>query len=1321
MLTLCLFSFVQADVALPSGIFYQNTVDMKVKTKGGMLTIERSWYNNKWFISRNWTNIKLVYENVSDIGGGSASRPNRKLKLIERNNLKYENIGESKIYRIKNKGEGKRFIIKNIDGFHWQYKNGKWFDYDIDGLLLKFGYRNITQAYFIRNADKQIITVKDTDNNTIYQVSYLNGHVYQISDNSIPRRRTVTYDFIGEKLQTVTDVLGHQTHYSYSGNKDNLKMSSFTDARGHKITIDYNNFGDVKSLRDEKQIGFDYGYDYNRVKKEYSTIVRHTSGLLIEDRYNNDAEVIQSMINGKIIYNNIIDNDYNGNDRRVTRINQRGNSTIREYDTSGNLVKITFPEGSTKIYKYAGVYNNLIEKINENGVKTQYQYDDNGYQIKKIEAVGTSVERITSYTVDNYGYYLTIATQANENSEATLIKKEYNNNGNLIKYTDAEGRISQYTYNHIGKRLSKTTNNKMTQYEYNKKGYLISKITPLNKKTSYIYDENNNVIEKNIYASDNTLYSIEIATYDYRNQLILTIDAHNNKIKYFYDSKGNLIEIKNPMGNSNIFEYNLNNQLAKIIFPEGNIIKYIYGNQGTKNSGLLTKIIYPTYQENYLYNSRSWKTEVQYLAPNQTTKIIKRQYTKNGKTIFRENEKKRQTKYEYDALDRRIKIIEPNQIVTQYKYDNRDNIKQVIDANNHIIRAYQYNKNNERIVETKPEGQTIKTAYNNQDLIQSHEDSLGKKQFYSYDDDGKLIQIQIFSATNQTIIADKNIIFNYNKVGQLINYNDGFSKASYLYDKQDRKTQETVTYNLGQSNEFSKTYHYNYNNIGNKQSFTNPEGIEFKYYYNKNNQLQTIQIPHVGSINAANYQWTAPQTITFPGGHQINALYDGFMRPKSIQAKTVANQNINKLAYQYDLTNNITQKTINEDNIDYQYNSLDRLTEINYAEEIDLTDESYSYDPVGNRLTSHKTTGTWNYNDNNELLDFDNVQYISNDNSQLIEKTVDGIKTIFIYNVNNRLAEIKNNLGESIVRYQYDPFGRRIVKELLLQNIKTYYLYSQEGLIAEYDETGNLIQSYGYKPNTIFFTNPIFSHRPDFINQSKGGYVYYINDHLGTPQKLITETGRVVWHGLSEAFGKTNILIDDFRNDLRFSGQIFDAESGLNYNIYRYYDFDVGRYITSDPIGLIGGINAFVYVRGNPTNIIDPFGQWGLVGALIGAIGGAISGYMTGGWGGAAKGAAFGAAFGLLPIPGGALWGAAGAGGANVAGQLTGKDDFNLCKALGAAAGGAFGSRFKSPSPPRRFRDFTPPPTIKEVGNGVVDGVTSGAGENAGNYVGNNF
>ncbi len=106
---------------------------------------------------------------------------------------------------------------------------------------------------------------------------------------------------------------------------------------------------------------------------------------------------------------------------------------------------------------------------------------------------------------------------------------------------------------------------------------------------------------------------------------------------------------------------------------------------------------------------------------------------------------------------------------------------------------------------------------------------------------------------------------------------------------------------------------------------------------------------------------------------------------------------------------------------------------------------------------------------------------------------------------------------------------------------------------------------------------------------------YYHNDHLGTPQKMTDSTGAVVWNADYKPFGEATITVNTITNNLRFPGQYYDAETGLNYNYYRDYNPVIGRYIEADPIGLNGGLNLFSYVDQNPVNWTD---QWGLLTAV---------------------------------------------------------------------------------------------------------------------------
>ncbi|WP_225458730.1 RHS repeat domain-containing protein [Vibrio vulnificus] len=114
--------------------------------------------------------------------------------------------------------------------------------------------------------------------------------------------------------------------------------------------------------------------------------------------------------------------------------------------------------------------------------------------------------------------------------------------------------------------------------------------------------------------------------------------------------------------------------------------------------------------------------------------------------------------------------------------------------------------------------------------------------------------------------------------------------------------------------------------------------------------------------------------------------------------------------------------------------------------------------------------------------------------------------------------------------------------------------------------------------------------------------LYIVADHAGTPQELCSENGEVVWQGEQALWGhyqqrnalpnhgfRENAQNDELYCDLRYQGQIEDRESGLYYNVNRYYDADRGQYLSPDPIGFAGGLRPQAYVF-NPLDWVDPLG-----------------------------------------------------------------------------------------------------------------------------------
>ncbi|CAM4372274.1 hypothetical protein TAEQ797_07975 [Taylorella equigenitalis] len=211
-------------------------------------------------------------------------------------------------------------------------------------------------------------------------------------------------------------------------------------------------------------------------------------------------------------------------------------------------------------------------------------------------------------------------------------------------------------------------------------------------------------------------------------------------------------------------------------------------------------------------------------------------------------------------------------------------------------------------------------------------------------------------------------------------------------------------------------------------------------------------------------------------------------------------------------------------------------------------------------------------------------------------------------------------------QYRYDVFGRRIGKRVVdvrTKEVLEQTLYDWDGLtIASEDRIGEqlAVQAQIRKEAhseirklrsevQYLYEDGEFVPLVQYTNTAAVGFGYgvagggskgvapaiyhYVNDQIGTPQILMNAEQEVVWEAQAKAWGDTIISApvsdDGVINNHRFQGQYFDAESELHYNTFRYYDPEIGRYISLDPIGLLGGLNNYQYAP-NPVEWVDPLG-----------------------------------------------------------------------------------------------------------------------------------
>lgn len=914
------------------------------------------------------------------------------------------------------------------------------------------------------------------------------------------------------------------------------KIASIVDRNGNIVTFTYNTDGDLTTITDSagRTTALSYNSDHR-----IATINDPKGNTHTFTYSGNDLTNVTTQLGGSQPAPTSWTYTYYDNSFMKTKTDPNGYTTTYTYDEDYRVTSSTDPEGNVKSIAYPS-----IDDTSQSKTTTVTEKDGGNWTYSYDTQAGTLTQKTDPENgTTSYAYDTNRNMTSKTEPDGSVTSYTYDTSGNMASTTDALGQTTTYTYNSYGQATSITaTDGTTTSYEYDTNGNLTKTTDSTGASTSYQYDSKGNVTKVTNAQNQSTTF-----TYDQSGNLSSIKDSTGATTSFTYDTAGNMTAQTDASGNTTRFEYNSLGRLIKVIDPSGSATNSTYDANGNKTSETDANgnVTY------YEYNYKGQLIKVKDALGNVTT------YTYGGtgcsscgggtdKLTVITDANGNETKYEYDRLGRLVKESDPLGNVISYSYDSKGNL-------------------------------TLKT------------DATGATTSYSYDSLGRLLKKSYPDNTTET--------FSYDAKGNILTATNANTSYSFTYNTSGKVA--SVADSSG------RIVSYSYDSLGNKTKLIYPEGSTVTYSYGNANRLKSI-VNGGGKTYSFTYDSLGRRSkLLLPNGTSANYAYDNSGRLTGLSHKTSSGSTIASFAYTHDnVGNRITKSLDTGTKNTYTYDAIYRLTEAlsstpGYSSNTNgkgggittatqQQKEFYTYDPVGNRLSSDKY-GSYTYNQANQLQTNGGI-YSYDKNGNLTTKIEGTTVFSYYYDYENRLVRVVKveNSSTTTAEYKYDPFGRRIENKVTEGGIATTtrFIYDNEDIILEYDGSGNVGNRYVHGPGID---------EPLAVISGKNNY-YYHADGLGSIVAVTDSTGKTQQTYEYDSFGNLKDQKNKVKQPYTFTGREWDREIGLYYYNARYYDSKAGRFVQRDPAGFADSANLYQYVGNNPVNYIDPSGlkiEWG--------------------------------------------------------------------------------------------------------------------------------
>jgi RHS repeat-associated protein len=590
-------------------------------------------------------------------------------------------------------------------------------------------------------------------------------------------------------------------------------------------------------------------------------------------------------------------------------------------------------------------------------------------------------------------------------------------------------------------------------------------------------------------------------------------------------------------------------------------------------------------------------------AAAQDRPVINFQYDANGNLTSIADALGRVTSQSYDALNRLRTVTQPKPLptqsnpVTHFGVDGLDQLTSVTDARG-LFTNYSVTGLGNLTQQVSPDTGTTTNTFDAAGNLISRQDARGQITTYKYDSINRLIRATYGDGTATRYYYDEGPY----GLGHLTRMDSpGSALTTWTYTSQGRIASKTQVVKAGGADR-THAVQYNYHpTTGQVTSMTYPSGRVIGFAYGAaSRDVEIVTVDGQPVVSSVTYH-------PF-GGIKSMRLANGLTWASTLdQDGRITSYTLGGVVYsiQWDSANRITAITHATTPFwsrGYAYDGLDRIA--SFVSE--PRDQIFTYDATGNLLGKTDRIGTsdpfsYTYNispTSNRMTGISNLG-IGYTHDAAGNRIADSTITWDV-NARGRVSEVRVISGATTQTYKYliDGLNQRVRKtgpSPVVPHGAQIFVYDEAGhLIGEYDKFGRPQSEHVWLVDRpVAFID--YNYSGSDPTPTKVNLFTVEADHLGAP-RLITDSAqaeRWLWH--SAPYGDTQPNERPTKKaavvyNLRFPGQYYDAETNSFYNWHRDYESTTGRYIQSDPVGLLSGINPYLYTMASPIAKADALG-----------------------------------------------------------------------------------------------------------------------------------